>query len=157
MSLGHEVFVLPCAQRPASDAAVPLLLTARPGGVRLAAFLRQLAAGDDSPAAERWAALRCLPHSCDKPEQATCSGSFLLSFRNRRPLRHPAFDGTSPAGHHRAQCENRVCLCKQVLAACDALLARTAAALSGADGSASERCSHVFLHSQVGMDPLHAL
>ncbi|BDA46529.1 probable small subunit processome component 20 homolog at N-terminal half [Coccomyxa sp. Obi] len=54
----------------ANQDAVPLLLTAQPDGVRLAVFLRDLATKGDSPPAELWAALRCLPHACQKPDQA---------------------------------------------------------------------------------------
>ena len=59
-----------CVQYGASQDAVPLLLTAQPDGVRLGKFLRDLATKHDSPPAELWAALRCLPHACHKPDQA---------------------------------------------------------------------------------------
>lgn len=62
-------------QYVAGQGAVPIVLTAQPGGVALAAYLRDLAAGKVGPAsavpstAERWAALRCLPHACEKASQ----------------------------------------------------------------------------------------
>lgn len=65
------------AQYEASQNAVPLLFTAQPGGIRLAAFLRELATKDDSPPSEAWAALRCLPHACEKPDQARLYAIFL--------------------------------------------------------------------------------
>lgn len=67
-------------QISAGQDAVPLLMTAQPGGVRLAAFLRGLATKDDSPPAEAWAALRCLPHACEKPDQVRPPNSFLRAF-----------------------------------------------------------------------------
>lgn len=71
-------------QYEASQNAVPLLFTAQPDGIRLAAFLRELATKDDSPPPEAWAALRCLPHACEKPDQARAYAILLYLECNLR-------------------------------------------------------------------------
>jgi hypothetical protein len=53
------------------------VLTAQPEGTQLAACLRKLATGKDSSrvvtTAERWAAVRCLPHACKVASQVCCT------------------------------------------------------------------------------------
>ncbi len=77
-----------CVQHSASQDAVPLLLTAQPDGVHLAAFLRELATKDDSPPAELWAVLRCLPHACQKSDQARTYKHTILHF-SPKPINMP--------------------------------------------------------------------
>ena len=72
------------AQYEASQNAVPLLFTAQPDGIRLAAFLREVATKVDSPPPEAWAALRCLPHACEKPDQVQLYSNLLYLKCNLR-------------------------------------------------------------------------
>ncbi|GFR52620.1 hypothetical protein Agub_g15136, partial [Astrephomene gubernaculifera] len=67
-------------------AGLPLLLTAQPGGVRLAAHVRSLAtewradaaAGDPRVCATAWAAVSLLPHACENPTQAIAACESVL-------------------------------------------------------------------------------
>ena len=69
-----------CAQHVVGSGAVPLLLTAQPGGVQLAARILELASGHArSGAAATWAGLALLPHACQKPSQALAVSDAVLS------------------------------------------------------------------------------
>ena len=69
-------------QHVAGSGAVPLLLTAQPGGVQLAARVLELAAGGcaaKTGATAAWAGLALLPHACQKPSQALAASDAVLA------------------------------------------------------------------------------
>ncbi len=116
-----------CSQAVVGQGAVPLLLSAAPGGVQLAAAALELPGSRD--AGEAWAGLALLPHACAMPSQALAACDAVLSagFGSAAPTaeyNHEDVSGSADEGRLFVYCQVRTWAFLQVqIFVCDAMTA----------------------------------